>query len=80
GLELCRIGMQFQFGGDQLLHRTSVQRFTENVKRHICERFYPTQAPNKDSPFLPRRERRGLLARWVDLADRETRAATGPGV
>ena len=59
--------MQFQLGGHHLLHRTNVQYFTENIKCGICEQFHPTQAPAKDSPFLPRRERRGLLARFVDF-------------
>src|SRR2546422_1769723 len=60
--------MQFQLGGHHLLHRTSVPYFTENFKYCICEQSYSTQAPAKDSPFLPRRERRGLLARCVENA------------
>ena len=71
GLELLTARLQFQFGGDQLLHRTSVQYFTENVYFGICEQSHPTQAIAKDAPFLPRRERRGLLARGVDQLCKE---------
>ncbi len=59
GPELGRRCMQFQLGGDHLLHRTSVQCFTENAKCDICEQSLPPHAPDKDSPFLPRRERPG---------------------
>jgi hypothetical protein len=65
-LELGNRRMQFQFGGDHLLHSTNVQYFTENVKCGICEQFHPTQAPVKDSPFLKRPERWGFLARTAD--------------
>jgi hypothetical protein len=67
--ELGRRRMQFQLGGQHLLHRPKVACFTESVKCGICEQFHPTHTPNKDSPFLPRRERRGLLARWVELTN-----------
>jgi hypothetical protein len=30
-LELCRIGMQFELGRDELFHRTSVPNFREIV-------------------------------------------------
>ncbi len=65
-LELGSRSMQFQLGGDHLLHRTSVPFFTENVKCGICEQIHPTKAHASDLPFLPKRERLELLARFVE--------------
>jgi hypothetical protein len=66
GRELGLVRMQFQLSGDELLHTRSIAQIHAPVKYGILREESPLYPPLKDSPFLKRRERRGLLARWVD--------------
>ena len=59
-LELLRRGLQFEFGGQGLLHRTSVPYFHENCKREKLMKAFP---PAGGAAFLTMPEGRGISPR-----------------
>ena len=65
--ELCRIGMQFQLGGDELFHSTRVLSFTQYVKLVVLVKRTTRPRPQqRNAAFLPTAQAGGLLRRFVE--------------